>query len=133
MPLSDPLDLAIYEVIRANLQEFQDGKSRTPTIAYDNIRAVLEKQGFKKLTNKHFEEPLGRIGRACIERTPALPPLSALAVRLNSRGSLKRQIPGEGYFAVAHPGVHDEEKQLELWEADLQSARAARYPDAIDL
>lgn len=133
MPLSDSLDLAIYEVIRGNLEEFQGGRSLTPTIAYDNIRAILEKQGFRRLTNKHLEEPLGRIGRVCIERTPALPPLSALAVRLNKRGNLKRQIPGEGYFAVAHPGVCDEAEQLALWELDLERAREAGYPEALDL
>lgn len=131
MAIADPFDAAVYEILRENLQEFQSGRSSTPTIAYDNVKALLKNRGFGNVAKGPLEDSLGRIARCCLAR--GLRPISALAVGLNPREGSSRQLPGLGYFAVVHPTIHGAAEQLGAWREDLAQVQNTTYPDGFDL
>jgi hypothetical protein len=67
-----------------------------------------------------MHEALGEIVLWC--QSCGLPALPAIVVRLLDG------YPGDGFYVVAFPGVHDPHERRRLWRAEVESVRRTAFP-----
>lgn len=120
MPLS-PLAASIYSILRAR------ATTRNAELQYADLVRLLDTahaapDGLNARDTRLFEA-LGELITTC--QAGALPPISALVY------SAEGNMPGIGYFLLAHPKVKSKDKHFELWLKDVKAVREATWPEVL--
>jgi hypothetical protein len=114
-------DLAerVYAIIRPH---------STATISYSDVCARLTGRWANlEPDSPLLAEALGIVVHRCRDAEPPLPALSAVVVH---KGGDK--MPGNGYFAAAHPGIDDPLKRQVAWARELGEVHRTTYPPRLD-